>query len=434
MLKPATDSAEGPGFLDRLFAGLDDAAGFGLAVSGGPDSMALMAMFAVWHQTRNDRRPVLVLTVDHGLRPEAADECALVADTAAELGLQCRVLNWRPAAGTPVSQANAREGRYRLMARTMEREGLTHLLVAHHRDDQAETVLMRLFNGSGLDGLAGMARENVREGVAIVRPLLGLSRSDLRTWAKETRIPFADDPSNTDPQYERARLRRLMPQLAEAGGTPESIVRFSRRAERARDALEQVAAGMFDEAASVDDFGVCRLSLPALAAHHPELRWRIIRQAMAAVRGRTEYRLERLERVEAALFDEGVGGLTLSGCRFARKDDVVTVVREARNLPRQPQALPAGATVVFDDRFEVTAGNDVKGTLTLAPLGDAGWRTARERFDVLPPVVEAARAALPAVWRSDRLIAIPGAGATDGIQFAFVAPRMAKSLRNGMAD
>lgn len=423
MLKPEADPDAARARLDALFGGLEDAAGFALAVSGGVDSMALMAMFAVWRSARRDPRKALVLTVDHGLRPEAAAECAMVTETAAKLGLDCRVLRWRPAAGTPVSQASARDGRYRLMASTMGREGLSHLLLGHHRDDQAETVLMRLFSGSGIDGVAGMARTAGREGVTLVRPLLDIPKTDLRQWATDTGIPFADDPTNLDPKYERARLRRLMPEIAAAGGDADVIVRFAGRAARARDGLDATVGMIFSEAASVDRFGVCRIGFAKVAPLHPELRLRLLRRTILAVSGRDEHRLERIERAEAALFEENTAGLTLSACRFSRRGDTLTVTREARNLPRQPRELGAGETVVFDDRFTVAVTPGTDGRLVLAPLGEAGWRDAKTRFPALPAVAEAARAALPGVWRDGTLVAVPGAEESTGIAFAFIAGR-----------
>ncbi|MCB1494117.1 MAG: tRNA lysidine(34) synthetase TilS, partial [Rhodobiaceae bacterium] len=170
--KTQTEAAGEP---DTLFAGLEPAAGLALAVSGGPDSMALLALFAQWRRGTGDTRPAVVLTVDHGLRPESAEECAYVAEVARHFGLEPRVLRWRPAAGTAISQTSARDGRFRLIFQAMRRLDLSHLLLAHHRDDQAETVVMRFLNGSGIDGMAGMARMSDRGGVTLVRPLLAYS-------------------------------------------------------------------------------------------------------------------------------------------------------------------------------------------------------------------------------------------------------------------
>ena len=174
---PPDDTLSDDG-LERLFASLDQASGIVAAVSGGPDSMALMHLLARWRATA-ERPPVLVATIDHGLRPEAADEAAFVAREAAALGLPHRILAWtgdKPSAGI---QEAAREARYRLLVAHAREEGASHLVTAHTLDDQAETVLMRLSRGSGLSGLAGMRPETDRQGIRHARPLLDWPKARL---------------------------------------------------------------------------------------------------------------------------------------------------------------------------------------------------------------------------------------------------------------
>ncbi|MEJ1938863.1 tRNA lysidine(34) synthetase TilS, partial [Nostoc sp. NIES-2111] len=153
-----------------------------LAVSGGPDSMALLALCAAWANERPDgqpRPPLFAATVDHWLRPEARDEAAMVAREASRLSVPHSVLDWAgPKPRTGLQEA-ARQARYALLAEEARRVGATDVVTAHHADDQAETILMRLVRGSGLDGLAGMAAERPLDGVRLVRPLLGIPKSRL---------------------------------------------------------------------------------------------------------------------------------------------------------------------------------------------------------------------------------------------------------------
>ncbi len=393
---------------NNLFAGLEEVKGFALGVSGGPDSMALMALFAQWRKRTEDERPAVVVAVDHGLRPEAAEECAYVSEVAEHFGLDARILRWRPAAGTAISQTTAREGRYRLVFETMRRHGLSHLLLAHHRDDQAETIVMRFLNGSGLDGMAGMARTTARDGVVIVRPLLEFSKAELRAWLDRAGLASFDDPSNLDARHERTRIRQLMPLLAEAGGTVEAITRFSERCVRAGDALETIAKRLTTDHFKIDAFGFGTLSFQPVADAPAEIRIRVLRRAIEAVCGVRELRLERLERAQSSLFDLDSPGLTLSGCRFNRHDDVVTICREARNLPRLPRQLSPGDDIVWDNRFRVVVAGDAQAELSITPLGETGWEEASGQFDALPDVPVDARPSLPAVRRDKTLIVIPG--------------------------
>lgn len=228
--------------LDALFAPASLAKIVGLAVSGGPDSLALMLLAAEWAKAPG-RPKLIVYSVDHGLRSEAADEVAMVRGEATKLGLAVRGLRWeggKPATGI---QAAARSARYRLIASAMAADGAELLLTAHHLDDQAETVLMRLARGSGIEGLRGMDVLSVVEGCKILRPLLGVRREVLVEIVRAAGLTPAHDPSNEDTSYERVRWRKLMPQLEEMGLTAERLGVF---AQRMSDATSLIAEAVED--------------------------------------------------------------------------------------------------------------------------------------------------------------------------------------------
>jgi tRNA(Ile)-lysidine synthase len=227
----------------RLFADLADAPGLVLAVSGGPDSMALMWLVARWRKALARGPHLTVVTVDHGLRREAAREAREVKRVAGTLDLPHRTLRWhgdKPTAGLPEA---ARTARYRLLARAAKAAGASHILTAHTRDDQAETLLMRLLRGSGIAGLAAMAPFSERDGVVLARPLLGVAKTQLVATLKAARLGFAEDPTNTDPLFTRPRLRALMPALASEGGDTRSLARLAARLARANAAIELLADG-----------------------------------------------------------------------------------------------------------------------------------------------------------------------------------------------
>jgi tRNA(Ile)-lysidine synthase len=209
-----------------LFADWKAAPAIALAVSGGPDSIALMWLAARWRRALTRGPRLIALTVDHGLRPEAAAEARDVKKLAAQLDLPHRTLRWngaKPKTGVP---AAARAARYRLLAQAAKASGATHILTAHTRDDQAETLLMRMLRGSGIAGLAAMARQTEREGVWLARPLLDVPKSQLVATLHKAKIAFADDPTNRDTNYTRPRLRALMPALAQEGGDARNLARW----------------------------------------------------------------------------------------------------------------------------------------------------------------------------------------------------------------
>ncbi|WP_322516316.1 tRNA lysidine(34) synthetase TilS [Rhodopseudomonas palustris] len=214
-----------------------------LAVSGGPDSLALMWLAARWRKARKRGPALFVVTIDHGLRPEAAREARSVKQLARKLDLPHRTLRWtgdKPNTGLP---AAARAARYRLLAKVAKAVGAAHIMTAHTRDDQAETVLMRLSRGSGIAGLAAMPRETVRDGAVLVRPLLDVPKRRLVATLDRAKIGFAIDPSNADPRFTRPRLRELMPLLAAEGCDSRNLARLAARAARAEAALELLVDG-----------------------------------------------------------------------------------------------------------------------------------------------------------------------------------------------
>jgi tRNA(Ile)-lysidine synthase len=214
-----------------------------LAVSGGPDSIALMWLAARWRRALARGPRLIAVTVDHGLRAEAAGEARNVKRLARALDLPHRTMRWtgaKPKAGLP---AAARTARYGLLARAARESGATHILTAHTRDDQAETLLMRLLRGSGIAGLAAMAPVTEREGVLLARPFLNVSKSQLIATLRKAKVAFADDPTNRDTNFTRPRIRAVMPLLAAEGGDARSLARLASRLARANAAIEILVDG-----------------------------------------------------------------------------------------------------------------------------------------------------------------------------------------------
>jgi tRNA(Ile)-lysidine synthase len=291
----------------RLFADWKAAPAIVLAVSGGPDSIALMWLAARWRRALARGPRLVAVTVDHGLRVEAAREARDVKRLAHALEIPHRTLRWtgaKPKTGLP---AAARAARYNLLAQAARTNGATHILTAHTRDDQAETLLMRMLRGSGIAGLAAMARVSEREGLWLARPLLDISKAQLVATLNKAKIGFADDPTNRDVNFTRPRLRALMPALAEEGGDSKNLARLAARLARANAALEVLADGAERYLALSTGTDAARFGFDAVAfaGLTEEIRLRLLKRAIDRVGHEGQAELGKLEALLAGL-DEAI--------------------------------------------------------------------------------------------------------------------------------
>jgi len=274
-----------PEVLARLFAPAADQAAVGLAVSGGPDSLALMLLAQRWASALDSPPRLIVYSLDHGLRPEAAGEVQMVLREAEKLGLAARGLSWtgdKPETGV---QEAARQARYRIIGEAMQADGAGLLLTAHHRADQAETVLMRLAHGSGIEGLKGMNALSQVEGVAVFRPLLDVEPASMALIVEQAGLAPVTDPSNSDLAYERVRWRRRLPLLAEDGLDSATLARFATRMAEADLALTQVADAAFAELVTLDGFGAASMPQAAFHALSPAIGRRVLARTLNIVGG-----------------------------------------------------------------------------------------------------------------------------------------------------
>lgn len=377
----------------------------GLAVSGGGDSMALL------HLAVAAGVPVAVATVDHGLRAEAAEEAAGVARACAALGVPHVVLRWHwDGAGN--LQDRARRGRLALLSAWARDAGLSAVALGHTQDDVAETFLMRLARGAGVDGLSAMAARREVGGVAFVRPLLGVSRDELRDWLRARGVGWVDDPSNESDRFARVRARRALAGMAGAGVTAGSLAAVAAQMAEVRDALDAQAAQAAAQVARID-VGDVLFDAAGFAGLPAETRRRLLLAAVMWIAS-AEYGPRGADVIRLRDAVHAAKAATLAGVRVTHAKWAVRLTREARAV----QGLAAPADAVWDGRWRVSGG-DHKG-LTLRALGDdglrlcSGWRAAG-----LP---RATLLATPALWREGALVAAPLAGFAAGWQLSCTAP------------
>ena len=418
-LKPASVAPSArrpiPPLTDTAFAGLMAAVGpfeeaphLAVAVSGGPDSMALVLLVEDWIRTQGGR--VTALTVDHGFRPESAGEARRVGMWLKPRGIDHRVLRWRgprPGAGL---QAAAREARYRLMTAWCRDAGVLHLLLAHHREDQAETYLLRMERGSGPDGLAAMAAVVERPAVRLVRPLLRIPRARLRATLEFRRQEWIEDPSNRDSGFARVRVRAL---LSGPRTDPDSTLLLAGAARRAaleRISLEGATSAWLARCCTVYPAGYARLNARALSTAPDDIRLRMLGRIVLCIGGASYApRSRRLLRLHRSIADGGPHkGLTLGGCRILPVDGGLLVCREARGAP-DPMAAVPGTDVLWDDRFLVTlAGTpDRVGVTRLTRLGHDGWLEIAADCPGPGTIPAAVRPTLPALRDNAGVSVVP---------------------------
>jgi tRNA(Ile)-lysidine synthase len=393
-----------------------------LAVSGGPDSMALMALAADWRLRRTSAPAISVATVDHGLRANSRSEAEMVAEAARRLGLSHVILTWdgpKPVTGLPMA---AREARYRLLedhAQAMSAETIA-IVTAHHRDDQAETFAMRLARGAGIDGLSGMRDERLlRDGSRIVlaRPLLAVPKARLVATLVARGIAYADDPTNADRRYERARVRSLLPELEAGGLSPQAMVTSARRLNDAREALrygEEVFLASL--ALSFGNEVFARFDRRAFDNGPVFLRQKVMARLIGRYGGASPApQLSEVEDLVALMQRDGASAATLGGAMISWGARFIRVWREAGRLETSHVELRSGAMHVWDRRFALRwraeraefMRSSEAPVITVKPLGEKGYAAIVSRLAV--PLRPPARAAwaLPSFWVGDEFIAAP---------------------------
>lgn len=359
-----------------------------VAVSGGPDSLALAAAVARWRE-RRPGPPATAACVDHGLRPSSRAEAESVLAACASFGLPCRLLSWEGEKPKTRVQERARQARRRLLAEAARAAGASVILLGHHADDQAETVLLRLLRGSGPAGLAGMAALSPCPGapdLRLGRPFLDVSKARLRATATALGLSAIEDPSNLDPRFARTRMRLLLRALAAEGGVPERFARLAARARRAEEALEELADATAERLsasrAATTSRGGMSFGGAEWSALPRELRLRLLARGLraAAPAARALGEEKNLASDGSRPDDDACDGLDAYG-RLERlealEERLVAAVRSG--APRAAATL-GDVKIVFDGarlRFEPAPPRRASASASRAPRGPTAGPSAR---------------------------------------------------------
>lgn len=372
----------------------------GLAVSGGSDSLALLYLAVDW-----GRAPLAVATVDHGLRAESGAEAARVAQICAGLGVPHQVLTWRGWDGAGNLQDQARRARYRLLAGWAADQGLGDVALGHTLDDQAETFLLGLSRGAGLDGLTGMRPVFTRQGVRFHRPLLALRRSALQDDLTARGVAWIDDPSNRDDRFDRIKARQALAALGPLGIDADGLGRTIANLANTRAAIARHLSD-WAKAHVIQASGDLLIAPDAFCELPDDFARRVLNAALRWISG-ADYPPRSGPVMHIVRSGPRQGTQTLHGCLIAFEGRGIRISREpeaaARADPVQPGAL-------WDGRWRVT-GPEACGEVVRA-VGTEGLRACPNWRETGLP--RASLCASPAVWQEERLISAPNAGFSNG--------------------
>ena len=388
-----------------------------IGVSGGPDSMALCWLLTEWVKGLNGK--LLALIVDHALRPKAAAEAGQTARWLTEHGIASKILRWdRPPSDCVVAHETSRAARHQLLAKTCEAEGILHLCLAHHQDDQAETLLLRLAKGSGMDGLAGMAAIRERCSHRILRPLLDQPRERLLATCRAAGVPFVTDPSNDSPAYARGRLRAVAPLLVAEGLDAARLADTARRCGEDRALLDELTAAWAGRTVTLWPEGYLDLDSAVLQEAPPAIALRVLGRCLRIIGGKSyaPRRIELQRLLNGLTMPAGPRGHTLGGCLLRRHGRCIMISREAV-LMASPQPLNADGETWWDGRFCLrwpeSAHDKPKNILgmTIGALGKTGRVALRSLIGLqCLPIPALVQETLPALRDKTGLVAVPFLG------------------------
>lgn len=386
----------------------------GVAVSGGSDSMALLVLMHNYAKAHDIF--VTVATVDHGLRPEAVAEAQTVETFCRDRKLPHVTLRWRDWNQRGNVQSAARDARYMLLSQWAIDVGAKTVLLGHTKDDQAETVLMALARGSGVDGLAGMRR---RKDNLYFRPLLDVTREDLRRFLRDADMSWIDDPSNTDERYNRVKARKLLSQLTDLGLTTDRLVQTAGHMKRAQRSL-LTAATAFERGNVVQQGPDLILGKCVFESDEDDTPLRVFASAIMWVTG-AAYRPRFLALREVAAAVKAGETRTLHGALISLHRGKVRIAREYAACTEVVTSVGGETSITWDSRWIVSCDDNMQvwpANLTIKAVGKAvsgvkNWRDAGLSY--------ASAMATPGVFEGKTLISAPAVGHNDGFSTRFVA-------------
>jgi tRNA(Ile)-lysidine synthase len=391
---------------ERLIAG--QAPFVAVAVSGGSDSLALALLLRDFLKQKNGR--LLALTVDHGLRAESLSEAQAVAAQMQVLNISHQILRWEGVKPQSAISEQARQARYDLLLQAAKSAGCGYIATAHQAEDQAETFWMRLAGGSGLDGLCGIAESRTVGGLQLIRPVLSLSKDELREVCRAAGQSWIEDPTNQNAHFLRPRLRAFADALQDEGLTPQRLTATMKKLQSAAQALDQISQEFFNACVTGDAAGYLTLDVSRWKDSHSELRRRVLQKTLGVMNG-PGYPVPdpQLQDLEQALLQKNFSGVTLAGIEMFSTGKGIIFCREYAAIA-PPVMLKEKESVIWDRRFQATGdpGQQVGG------LGTQDEKEFKSELAALPYKI---RLTLPVLREDKKIVSVPYLNGSDAIKF-----------------
>lgn len=343
---------------------------FAIAVSGGADSLALCFLCDEWAKKYNKK--IIALTVDHGLREESAYEANFVHDLLSKNHIEHHTLLWEGEKPEASLEEKARNARYDLLTNFCKENNINSLILAHHKKDQAETFLMRLQRGSGVDGLSAISPIFYKNHMKLIRPLLDIMPEELKSYLREKDIKWFEDPMNEDEDFLRVKFRKALPLLEkEFGIDVDCLVNTAKNMARARDYLELQTEKKINSIVKWDNRGFAKLEKNKFCELHEEIAYRLLSKVLIVVGGSIYTpRFSKLDRLYNEIKSEDFAPQTLNGVKIKQEKNKICFYREIAKVEKQKIVCKE---FVFDNRFFVEL-SDLKENLYFDILGDEGWK------------------------------------------------------------
>ncbi len=407
-----------------------------VALSGGPDSLALALLLDRW--VKKNSGALFAVTVDHGLRSESAEESQTVAGWMQELSIQHAILKWTGEKPFTHLQEKARKARHTLLERYCQDHQIQHLFFAHHREDQRETFLLRFLQKSGVDGLCSMFSLSEGPFVRKLRPLLKIPKARLYATLEDFEHPFLEDPSNENFKFRRVQLRAQKDNFEALGMSTDVIESMIEKSSWVRESLEKETIKALFEIVSVSELGYATLDLKKFRTCSFEIARRVLERVVLLIGGKSYGpRWESLIPLVKRLQKDAQSSLvkTLNGVLLKKRHDILFLLKESNNfqktslpaeiddnanqegfmiwggrflieiLQSDAQKFPQKFPQKFQGRFLQSVGK--KGVLFLKHQGILTEERRIVDKRVPQEIYDDILATLPALWENDDLLSVP---------------------------
>lgn len=344
----------------------------GLAVSGGGDSIAMLNLASEWAKVK--KKVIKVVTVNHNLRTEAKKEAIFTREFVKKLGYSHTILEWKKLSGRGNLQAEASFARKALISNWAKLNNIKTVLIAHTLDDQVETILMRFTRGSGVDGLTGMKKILELKGIYWFRPLLTISRDDLRNFLKQKKIKWIEDPSNQDRKFLRVKARDVITQLKQLGINTDLVINTSIRMDNASKVLNDVATDAFNKYVTLKKWGDVEVNKNIFYSFREDTFLRILAGIIKGISGSMyRPRYKNLLNLTEAILNKNFKASTLSGVLVRAINEKKIVFRREPSFPFFVSYLQS-KELTWDGRWQLFLSRGLRKFENIGPLGNNGYQ------------------------------------------------------------